>query len=181
MYLSLSVSIVLLCAKIIIKNEFSAEKAVTLTFVLDYFIFNYGDWGQMFLNLFFLFYSNFSFWLLATVFILNLLLLIYRPLFLSLLFVAQKVTKRHSTDKISRIALLLTNFREQKYPSVGRYLSATFPAERLRGSVKVKLRHGAQENFHTLFRAFYCGRCLWFWQCCIFLKVTFAVYNAMHR
>ena len=30
----------------------------------------------MFLNLFFLFYSNFSFWLLAAVFTLNLLLLI---------------------------------------------------------------------------------------------------------
>ena len=67
--------------------------------------------------------------------------------------------KRHSTDKISRIALLLTNFRKRKcclrrtsdalvasvsklpltrwheLSSVGRYLSATFPTERLRGSV----------------------------------------------
>ena len=104
--------------------------------------------------------SSISFLYSMVVFTLNLLLKFYWPLFLSLLFVAQKVTKRHSTDKISRIALLLTNFRERKYPSVGRYLSATFPTERLRGSVKVKPRHGAQENFHTLFRAFYCGRCL---------------------
>ena len=105
--------------------------------------------------------SSISFLYSMVVFTLNLLLKFYWPLFLSLLFVAQKVTKRHSTDKISRIALLLTNFRERKYclrrtsaalvASVSKLpltrwhelssfvarLSATFPTERLRGSVQV--------------------------------------------
>ena len=163
MYLSLSVSIVLLCAKIIIKNEFSALKAVTLTFVLDYFIFNYGDWGQMFLNLFFVFYSNFSFWLLAAVFTLNLLLLIYRPLFLSLLFVAQKVTKRHSTDKISRHSLCSRIFGNENIPR------SAAPCRQLpldsRGMCKFGRANGASENLY-IFSAPLCGRCLWFWQCC---------------
>ena len=41
----------------------------------------------------------------VAVFIIILLLLICRLLFLSLLFVAQKVTKRHSIDKISHSLL----------------------------------------------------------------------------
>ena len=64
-----------------------------------------------------------------------------------------KGCKRRSTDKISRSALLLTNFRKRKYPSAGRYLSATFPTERLRGSVKVKPRIRRAKKTFTLLSA----------------------------
>ena len=57
-------------------------------------------------NLKFIFYGSFT---------LNPLLQFYRQLFLSLLFVAQKVTKRHSAEKNQLLAPRLTNFRKRKY------------------------------------------------------------------
>ena len=63
----------------------------------------------------------------TVVFTLNPLLQIYRQLFLSLLFVAQKVTKRHSAEQNQLSQPLLTNFRTAKI-SFGRLLLAgTFP------------------------------------------------------
>ena len=63
----------------------------------------------------------------AVVFTLNPLLQIYRQLFLSLLFVAQKVTKRHSAEQNQLSQPLLTNFRSAKI-SFGRLLLAgNFP------------------------------------------------------
>ena len=104
----------------------------------------------------------------------------YRPLFLSLLFVAQKVTKRHSTDKISRSALLLTNFRTRKFPSVGRYLSATFPTERLRGSVKVKPRIRRAKKTFTLLSAPFLRTLPVILTMLYLLKVTFATKFTMY-
>ena len=63
----------------------------------------------------------------TVVFTLNPLLQIYRQLFLSLLFVAQKVTKRHSAEQNQLSQPLLTNFRWAKI-SLGRLLLASnFP------------------------------------------------------
>ena len=53
-------------------------------------------------------------------------LLICWQTYLSLLFAAQKVAKRHSTDKISH-SLLCSGILQAKYPSFGVRLPATFP------------------------------------------------------
>ena len=71
-----------------------------------------------------------------------------------LTFCRTKSNKKAQHRQNQSLSPRLTNFRKRKYSSFVARLSATFPTERLRGSVKVKLRHGAQENFHTLFRAF---------------------------
>ena len=89
----------------------------------------------------------------TVVFTLNHWLQIYRQLFLSLLFVARKVTKEHSVDKISCSLLGSRIFAGRKYPSFVVRLSATSPTERLRESVQVKPRNARQKNLHTLIRA----------------------------
>ena len=88
---------------------------------------------------------------------------------------AQKAQRRQNTvvaPFCSRI------FAGRKYPSVGCYLSATFPAERLRGSVQVMSRKARQKKLAHSYPRLNCVRCLWFWQRCIFFEVTFAMFNA---
>ena len=119
-------------------------------------------------SIFFLYSTTvFSFWLLAAVFTINLWLQHYWPLFLSLLFVAQKVTKRHSTDKISH-SLLCSGILQSKISFVRRSFAGNFPLKATGVSNLATLC--VSENL-PLFSVSFCSRCLWFWQCCIFMKL----------
>jgi hypothetical protein len=106
------------------------------------------------------------------VFTLNHLLQSESQSFLSFLFGAQKGTKRHSTDKISRHSLCSRIFLNENIPR------SAAPCRQLpldsRGMCKFGRANGASENLY-IFSAPLCGRCLWFWQCCSSLKVTFGI------
>ena len=78
--------------------------------------------------------SSISFLYSMVVFTLNLLLKFYWPLFLSTLLAPKRVQKAQHRQNQS-LSPRLTNFRKRKYSSFVARLSATFPTERLRGSV----------------------------------------------
>ena len=114
----------------------------------------------------------------SVLFTLVLLLLISWLLFLSLLFVAQKVAKRPSTDKISH-SLLCSGILQSKISFVRRSFAGNFPLKATGVSNLATLC--VSENL-PLFSVSFCSRCLWFWQCCIlgrlallWLLPTFAI------
>ena len=78
--------------------------------------------------------SSISFLYSMVVFTLNLLLQFYRPLFLSTLLAPKRVQKAQHRQNQS-LSPRLTNFRKRKCSSFVARLSATFPTERLCGSV----------------------------------------------
>ena len=100
-------------------------------------------------------------------FTLVILLLISWQSFLSLLFAAQKVAKRHSTDKISH-SLLCSGILQSKISFVRRLFAGNFPLKATGVSNLATLC--VSENL-PLFSVSFCSRCLWFWQCCIFRRL----------
>ena len=108
------------------------------------------------------------------VFTLNLLLLIYRPLFLSLLFVAQKVTKRHSADKISHSLLGSQIFASENVPRSSLACRQLSPQKDYAGVCKFSRATARQKTFTLLSAPFTAAVACDFDSAVFFLKVTYA-------
>ena len=93
------------------------------------------------------------------VFTINLWLIFYRHLFLSTLLAPKRVQKAQHRQNQS-LSPRLTNFRKRKCSSFVARLSATFPQKDYAGVCKFSRATARQKKLNTLFRAFYCGRCL---------------------
>ena len=103
--------------------------------------------------------SSISFLYSMVVFTINLLLQFYMPLFLSTLLAPKRVQKAQHRQNQS-LSPRLTNFRKQNVPRSSLACRQLFPQKDSAGVCKFSRATARQENFHTLFRAFYCGRCL---------------------
>ena len=102
-------------------------------------------------------YSKYTYFLVFSfLFTLILLLLISWQTYLSLLFVAQKVAKRHSTDKISHF-LLCSGILQSKISFVRRSFAGNFPLKDTGVSNLATLC--VSENL-PLFSVPFCSRCL---------------------
>ena len=88
----------------------------------------------------------------TVVFTLNLLLQCYWQFALSLLFVAQKVTKRHSTDKISHSLLGSRIFASENIPRSSFACRQLFPQKDYAGVCKFSRTKCVKKTF-TLFSA----------------------------